>query len=136
MRPPPRHPDALSAGELARRSGVNIETIRYYERVGILPTPPRTVGGRRIYDPAAARRLGFVRRSRELGFGLAQIRVLLASASCAEAKALAEDHLAQIRAKMADLQAMERVLADAVDRCAGGLQPHCPVIDALSAAAP
>jgi MerR family mercuric resistance operon transcriptional regulator len=136
MSPPPREPGTLSPGELARRSGVNIETIRYYERVGMLPAPPRTVGGRRVYGPAAARRLAFIRRSRELGLGLAQIRALLASARCAEARALAADHLALIRAKIADLQAMERVIADAVERCAGGEDQHCPVIDALSSPAP
>jgi MerR family mercuric resistance operon transcriptional regulator len=135
MSPPPKEPRSLSPGELARRSGVNIETIRYYERVGMLPAPPRTVGGRRVYGPAAARRLAFIRRSRELGFGLAQIRALLASARCAEARALALDHLAQIRAKIADLQAMERVIADAVERCAGGDEPRCPVIEALSSSA-
>jgi MerR family mercuric resistance operon transcriptional regulator len=136
----PRQPAALSIGELSRRTRVNIETIRYYERIEMLPPPPRTTSGRRAYGPAETRTLAFIRRARELGFTLGEIRALLAlsgeggSESCAEVRELAAAHLAEIRGKIADLKAMERVLADAVERCDAGEAPGCPVLDALSAA--
>jgi MerR family mercuric resistance operon transcriptional regulator len=133
-----QRPAALSIGELSRRTGVNIETIRYYERIKMLPAPPRTAGGRRVYGPAETRSLAFIRRSRELGFTLDEIRVLLALSdddgqeACAEARDLAAAHLADIRAKIADLRAMERALANAVRRCDAGEAPGCPLIDTLS----
>ena len=136
----PRHAAALSIGELSRRTRVKIETIRYYERIEMLPSPPRTASGRRIYGPADTRALSFIRRARELGFTLGEIRALLAlsgegaSESCAEVRELAAAHLADIRGKIADLKAMERVLSDAVERCDAGEAPGCPVLDALSAA--
>ena len=136
----PRQPAQLSIGELSRRTRVKIETIRYYERIEMLPSPPRTASGRRIYGPADTRALSFIRRARELGFTLGEIRALLAlsgegaSESCAEVRELAAAHLADIRGKIADLKAMERVLADAVERCDAGEAPGCPVLDALSAA--
>lgn len=129
---------ALPIGELSRRSGVNIETIRYYERIKMLPAPPRTAAGRRVYGPAETKALAFIRRSRELGFTLAEIRALLAlsvedgRATCAEARKLAAGHLGEVQAKIADLQAMERVLADAVRRCDAGEAAGCPLIDTLS----
>ena len=132
-------PAALSIGELSRRTGVNIETIRYYERVKMLPPPPRTASGRRIYGPAETRSSAFIRRSRELGFTLDEIRALLAlstensKAACAEVRELAVGHLEEVRAKIADLRAMERVLAEAVRNCDAGELPGCPMIDALSA---
>ena len=135
-------PAALSIGELSRRAGVNIETIRYYERIKMLPAPPRTSSGRRIYGPVETRTLAFIRRSRELGFTLDEIRALLALSAdngreaCAEARALAAGHLADVRAKIADLRAMERVLSQAVRRCDTGGLPGCPLIDTLSTSAP
>jgi len=135
--PAPQNP-ALSIGELSRQTGVNIETIRYYERVKVLPAPPRTASGRRRYGPVETRTLAFVRRSRELGFTLDEIRALLALSAengqeaCAEARELAAGHLADVRAKVADLRAMERVLADTVRRCDAGETPGCPLIETLS----
>jgi MerR family mercuric resistance operon transcriptional regulator len=136
----PEQPAALSIGELSRRTGVNIETIRYYERIELLPAPPRTAGGRRVYGPGDRHALAFVRRARELGFTLDEIRALLALSAvvgareaCAEVRDLAAAHLAEIRGKIADLRAMERVLANAVRRCDAGEAPGCPVLDALSA---
>ncbi len=135
----PPQPAALSIGELSRRTRVNIETIRYYERIEMLSPPPRTAGGRRVYGPAETRTLAFIRRARELGFTLGEIRALLALSagsardSCAEVRELAAAHLAEILGKIADLRAMERVLADAVRRCDAGEAPGCPVLDALSA---
>jgi len=125
-------------GELSRRSGVNIETIRYYERVGLLPAPPRSGGGRRIYGPPESRALSFIRRARELGFTLDEIRTLLALSaedrrrSCAAVRDVAARHLDDIRAKISDLRAMERVLAKTVARCDAGEAAGCPVIETLS----
>lgn len=135
--PSQQQPSALPIGELSRRSGVNIETIRYYERIKVLPAPPRTAKGRRAYGPAETRTLAFIRRARELGFTLDEIRTLLTLSAenghgaCAEVGQLATGHLAEVRAKIADLKAMERVLADAVRRCNAGEAPGCPLIDAL-----
>jgi MerR family mercuric resistance operon transcriptional regulator len=138
----PLSPAALSIGELSRRTGVNIETIRYYERIEMLPAPPRTASGRRVYGPAETRSLTFIRRSRELGFTLDEVRALLALSAadgkntCAEVRQLAARHLADVRAKIADLRAMASVLSDAVRRCDAGELPGCPLIDALSAESP
>jgi MerR family transcriptional regulator, mercuric resistance operon regulatory protein len=133
----PQPPRALPIGELSRLSGVNIETIRYYERIKVLPAPPRTANGRRVYGPAETRTLAFIRRSRELGFTLDEIRTLLTlsvengQGACAEVSELATGHLVAVRAKIDDLKAMERVLVDAVGRCDAGKAPGCPLIDAL-----
>jgi MerR family mercuric resistance operon transcriptional regulator len=129
----------IQIGELSRRTGCNIETIRYYERIGLLPAPARSAGRYRVYETGDVRRLTFIRRARELGFTLDAVRALLGlsddgSAACPEVRELAANHLAEVRARIADLQAMERVLADAVRRCAAGELPGCPIIDALSAA--
>jgi MerR family mercuric resistance operon transcriptional regulator len=127
----------IQIGELSRRTGCNIETIRYYERIALLPAPARSAGRYRVYDTADVRRLAFIRRSRELGFTLDEVRTLLALSAnveegvCAEARAIAASHLVEVRAKIADLRAMERVLADAVRRCTAGELPGCPIIDAL-----
>jgi MerR family transcriptional regulator, mercuric resistance operon regulatory protein len=126
----------LSIGEVSRMTGVNIETIRYYERVGVLPAPRRTERGRRVYGPAERSVLAFIRRGRELGFSLDEVRALLSlgapgNASCAEVKEIASLHLADIRSKLADLARLERLLADAVSRCTGDEAPLCPVVDIL-----
>jgi MerR family mercuric resistance operon transcriptional regulator len=136
----PPSPAALSIGELSRRTGVNIETIRYYERVKILPAPTRTASGRRVYGQAERQSLAFIRRSRELGFTLGEIRALLALSTgdgdntCAEVRQVAAGHLADVRAKIADLRVMQRVLADAIRRCDAGEAPGCPLIETLSQA--
>ena len=128
---------AASIGELSRRTGVNIETIRYYERINMMPHPPRTASGRRVYGEVETRTLSFIRRSRELGFTLDEIRALLALSAeqgqevCADVRHLAANHLRDVRAKIADLRAMERILADAVRRCEEGESARCPLIDAL-----
>ena len=138
----PQPATALSIGELSRGTRVNIETIRYYERIKMLPAPPRTASGRRIYGLAETRTLTFIRRSRELGFTLDEIRTLLTLSAhdskntCTEVRDLAARHLADVRAKIADLRAMATVLSDAVRRCDAGELPGCPLIDALSATAP
>ena len=129
---------AISIGELSRRTGVNIETIRYYERINMMPHPPRSTSGRRAYGEVETRTLAFIRRARELGFCLDEIRALLALSAhhgdemCVEVRQLAANHLGDVRAKIADLRAMERILADAVRRCDEGESARCPLIDALS----
>lgn len=125
-----------SIGELSRQTGVHIETIRYYEKIGLLPAPPRTESGRRIYGEAQARILAFIRRARELGFGVNDIRNLLALAepqnmSCAQAREIAAAHLAGVRAKLADLSRLEGVLSQTIAQCAGESAPACPVLDML-----
>jgi len=130
----------IQIGELSKRTNCNIETIRYYEQIALLPAPARSAGRYRLYDTDDVRRLTFIRRARELGFTLDEIRTLLSlSASdgpgaCANVRALAESHLAEVRAKTTDLRAMEHALAEAFRRCAAGEIPGCPIIDALSAA--
>jgi MerR family transcriptional regulator, mercuric resistance operon regulatory protein len=128
--------EILPIGELSKRSGVKIETIRYYERVKMLPAPPRTASGRRVYGPTDLRILAFIRRSRELGFSLDEIRALLllrgpAKASCREVREIAAHHLEDIRAKLDDLTKLERLLAKTVARCSGKTAPDCPVLDIL-----
>jgi MerR family mercuric resistance operon transcriptional regulator len=129
--------NAIPIGELSRRTGCNIETIRYYERIGLMPTPARR-GRYRSYGADEVARLGFVRRARELGFTLDEVRALLGlaaggQASCAEVRDLAVSHLKDVRARIADLKRMERVLADSVRACDAGQDPGCPLIDALDA---
>jgi MerR family transcriptional regulator, mercuric resistance operon regulatory protein len=126
----------LPIGELSKRSGVNIETIRYYERVKMLAPPPRTASGRRIYDSTDLRILVFIRRARELGFSIDEIRALLRlggpeKASCREVREIAAHHLEEIRAKLGDLEKLERLLAKTVARCSGKTAPDCPVLDIL-----
>lgn len=123
-------------GGLSKLTGVNIETIRYYERVGMLPIPPRTHSGRRIYGRAQVQVLAFIRRGRELGFSLDEIRALLGlaapgKASCADVRAIAAHHLEDIRAKIDDLTKLERLLAKTIARCSGRRVPDCPVLDIL-----
>src|SRR5215510_11789088 len=106
---------SMQRAELARRTGSNLETVRYYEKVGLLPEPPRTAGGYRSYDMTHERRLRFVLRARELGFSLDEIRALLRLVDerdqpCAEARAVAATHLQDVRAKIAYLKGMARVL--------------------------
>lgn len=126
----------LSIGELSGETCVHIETIRYYERTGLLPKPPRTEGGRRVYDRAAVRHLSFVRRARDLGFSMLDIRGLLAlgdpvEASCVDVCAVAEPHLEQIRQKIAALQRLETELVRAMARCDGTAGAACGVVEAL-----
>jgi MerR family mercuric resistance operon transcriptional regulator len=129
-------PEALPIGALSKRSGVKIETIRYYERVKMLAPPPRTTSGRRAYDTTDLRILVFIRRGRELGFSLDEIRTLLRlggpeKASCREVRDIAAHHLEDIRAKLGDLRKLERLLAKTVARCSGKTAPDCPVLDIL-----
>lgn len=126
----------MRRGELAERSGCNIETVRFYERQGLLPAPPRTAGGHRDYAREHLKRLTFIRRARDLGFALDQVRALLALAdsrggTCAEVKAMTLAHLADVRRKIDDLEKLGRTLEDMASQCDGGAVPECPIVDAL-----
>ncbi len=128
--------ELLTRGELAARIGCNIETIRYYEQAGLLPPPPRSQGGHRLYGPELVKRLNFVRRSRDLGFTLEEIRGLLrlvdgGKQTCAQVEALALDHVCEIKRKISDLNRLKRVLETMAAQCSGDKVPECPIIDAL-----
>lgn len=126
----------LRRAALARRTGCNLETIRYYEKIGVMPEPPRTASGYRVYDERHVCRLRFILRARELGFAIEEIRGLLGlvdggTQTCAEVKERTERHLADVRAKIADLKRIEKVLAATAAQCSGEQVPECPVLEAL-----
>lgn len=126
----------FTIGYLSERTDCNIETIRYYERIGIMPSPPRSNGGRRIYQHDHIKRLMFIRRSRELGFSIAEIRALLSlvdegSYSCGEIQTLTIEHIKNIKNKIADLKKLEKMLSRIASQCKGDDIPECPIIDAL-----
>lgn len=131
----------LQRAALAKRTGCNLETVRYYEKIALMPEPPRTESGHRVYDGLHEQRLRFILRSRELGFGIEEIRDLLrlvdgGAHTCAGVREMTLHHLADVRAKIADLQRLARVLAKTVSACSGDEVPDCPVIDALAATRP
>ncbi|MBA1148868.1 helix-turn-helix domain-containing protein [Ectothiorhodospiraceae bacterium WFHF3C12] len=126
----------MRIGELANETGVNIETIRFYEREGILPAPEREANNYRVYAPTHLRRLRFVRRARDLGFTLDDVRALLSMVdggdyTCATVKSLGEEHLEDVRAKIADLRRMEEALAEVVACCSGEQTPDCSMLETL-----
>ena len=126
----------IKRGELAIRSGCNLETIRYYENIGLLRPPERTDSGHRLYSKDDQARLGFILRGRELGFSIEELKSLLSLVdshgySCGEVFDLTRDHLTSIRQKVIDLKKLERTLADVSAQCEGGDVPECPIIDAL-----
>lgn len=126
----------LRRADLAQVTGCNLETIRYYEGINLLPAPARTAAGHRVYDEQDARRIRFIMRSRELGFSLEDIRGLLglgdgALHSCAEVRERTEMHLADVRTKIADLQRIEAVLSRTAALCTGEDRPDCAVLDSL-----
>ena len=118
-------------------SGVNIETIRYYEREGIVPRAARTAAGHSVYGDADIARLRFVKRCRDLGFPIPDIRTLIdlsagSDAPCADVKALGERHLHGVRRKLEELGRLERALAELVERCDAG-RTDCPMLNRLYA---
>ena len=126
----------VTRGVLARESGVNPETIRYYEKIGLLPEPRRSEGGHRIYSDSDRQRLYFIRRCREMGFTLEEVRELLTlvdrqQASCERVQGIAMAHVAGIGRKIDDLMRMQKTLQELADRCSGEQVPDCPVIEAL-----
>ncbi len=130
--------ERLTIGDLARATGTKVETIRYYERVGLLPAPARTATGNyRAYTSAQLGRLSFIRRSRDLGFTLEQIRALLDLAdrkdqSCEAVDAIAREHLVDVKRKLADLAALGRELEALIGQCHHGTIAECRILEALA----
>lgn len=127
----------MNIGELARAADTNAETIRYYERIGLLLPPPRTAGNYRDYSAAHVGRLAFTRRARALGFSIEQVRALLDLAdrkeqSCDAVDAIARDHLAEVKRKLADLAALRRELESMIGQCQHGTVGECRIIEALA----
>ena len=130
-------PATVAIGDLARQSGVKVQTIRYYEQIGLLPLAIRTGGNQRRFHAATARRLSFIRHARDLGFPLDAVRKLLDLADhpdrpCADADRIAGDQLADVARRIAQLRALERELARMVAQCRGGDVADCRVIEILS----
>jgi DNA-binding transcriptional MerR regulator len=126
----------MQIGDLSKSTGVNIETIRYYERIGVLPKPGRQLNGRRTYDEGDARRLGFIRHARDLGFDLADVRALLAlqeqpEASCEDATRIARAQLDEVESRIERLLKLKAELSRMVSDCRTGVVAECRVIEAL-----
>ena len=129
--------EILTIGALAKRTDTKVETIRYYERIDLLAAPARTAGNYRAYGAEHLGRLSFIRRARDLGFSIEQVRELLSLAdqrnrSCAGVDAIARQHLAEVERKIADLNAMRRELSAIIDLCGRGAIADCRIIEALS----
>jgi len=127
----------LAISDLAKRTGTKVETIRYYERIGLLPEPGRTEGNYRAYDNGHLGRLSFIRRARDLGFSLDQVRELLGLSdqrdrSCEAVDMIAGQHLAEVERKLTDLSALRDELADLIGRCRRGTVAECRIIETLA----
>ena len=123
-------------GEMSKLTGVNIETIRYYERIGLMPHPDRTAGGNRQYNQDQLKQLFFIKRARELGFSIREIRALLAMAldngfTCSEVHGMTIEHLASVQEKITSLQRLEQALTRMAAECSRGDVPDCPILDTL-----
>jgi DNA-binding transcriptional MerR regulator len=137
-------PTPLKIGALARRTSTNAPTIRYYEEIGLLPAANRMEGGQRRYTDADISRLSFIRRCREFGFSIENVRSLVTllhdpTRSCTEARTLAKEHLDAVREKLAELRLLEQSIAAFVKecdtKCAGGPGPSCVILEDLSSLA-
>jgi len=131
----------LKIGALAKQTGTNAPTIRYYEEIGLLRSAGRQAGNQRVYSDADVKSLTFIRRCREFGFSIDQVRSLVAlvqdpTSPCVNARDLAQEHLVAVRQKLAELKALERSIAAFVagcdTSCAGGTGPNCVILDDLS----
>jgi DNA-binding transcriptional MerR regulator len=127
----------FSIGDLATQSGATVETVRYYEKAGLMPLPARTAGNHRAYTQAHADRLAFIRHSRELGFSLDSIRTLLdlvddPQRPCAQVDAIARQHLAAVRKRIARLRALETELSRMLEECGRGRVAECGVVEVLA----
>jgi MerR family mercuric resistance operon transcriptional regulator len=128
---------SFSIGALARRTGCKAGTIRYYESIDLLPPPPRSEGGHRQYDPEDAKRLNFIRRTRELGFAIEDVRTVLAyvdggDVDCDDIRAMTLDQIAEVRRKISDLKKLEKALVSLADDCVTRDGPACPIIESLN----
>lgn len=130
--------ETLTIGKVAGRAGVHVETIRYYQRLGLVREPDRPLGRIRRYDEQAIFRLRFIKRAQELGFSLDEVRNLLTledGHSCRATRTMATTKLASIQARLADLRRMEKLLKGLIAECESGGRPRaCPIIAALSRA--
>ena len=129
--------ESLGIGAVARATGIKVETVRWYERVGLLPPPERTAGNYRSYGPEHLARLSFICRARELGFSLDQVRTLLRLAdqreqSCAEVDGIAREHLHVVQRKIADLEALRRELSELIASCGQSSIAQCRILQALT----
>jgi MerR family mercuric resistance operon transcriptional regulator len=131
-----KEPKESTIGGVARAAGVNVETVRYYQRMGLVPVPKRAYGSFRNYPPEIVTRVRFIKRAQHLGFTLAEVKSLLAlddGQSCGKAQGLAATKLAVIEARIADLNRMRRTLKDLIAQCgAGGGRVRCPIIETLA----
>ncbi|MGA3309607.1 MAG: helix-turn-helix domain-containing protein [Xanthobacteraceae bacterium] len=128
--------DALTIGDLAKATNTKVETVRYYERIGLMPAPKRSASNYRTYDAGHVERLGFIRRSRALGFNLDQVRELLSLADdrsrpCEAIDEIARVHLAEIDRKLTDLKALRHELDALLRQCRHGVIAECQIIKAL-----
>ncbi len=129
---------ALTIGAISKATGINIETIRYYERIGLLPAPPRTRSNYRTYTPTEQKRLNFVRRTRTLGFSIDEIRALLrlsdnADTDCCEVTEIARNQLRETERKIADLQVLADELRSLIASCSGGIGiVDCRILEAFA----
>lgn len=132
----------MKSGELAKQAGVNLETLRYYEREALLPEPERTDSGYRLYAEEDLKRVRFIKRAQELGFSLKEVKELLAlhldaTQSASEVKRLAEQKLEDIESKIRSLQAMQTALSELAEACSGeGSVVHCPILNCLEECIP
>ncbi len=127
----------LTIGEAAARAGVSAKMVRHYESLGLLPPVPRTEAGYRLYGDAAVHTLRFIRRSRDLGFSMAEIAELVAlwqdrERASAEVKRIAQAHVAELDRRLAEMAAMRDALVRLVQGCHGDERPDCPILDGLA----
>jgi Cu(I)-responsive transcriptional regulator len=127
----------LNITTVGHATGLKVETIRWYESVGLIPTPPRSAGNYRVYGAAHVERLIFIKRSRDLGFTLDEIRALLDLADhpqrdCAEVDGIARSHLAEVERKAADLERLAAELRRIIASCGGGNVADCKIVESLS----
>lgn len=128
---------AWTRGHIAKATGVKLETVRYYEKIGLLPSPERTSSNYRIYGQSDVDRLSFIRRARDLGFSLDQVRALLDLAddrtrSCGAVDEITREQLQEVERKIADLQALKRELSHLIKQCGQGTIADCRIIGALA----
>lgn len=127
----------LTIGQLAASCGVNLQTVRFYERQGLLPKPPRSTGGYRMFEPEMVRRIRFIKRAQELGFTLAQVKELLAlrldpGTTCADVRGRAQAKLSDVDQKIRDLRGIRRTLSRLLAACpGGGSAANCPILESL-----
>lgn len=125
----------MTIGRLAKAGGVGVETVRYYQRRGLLEEPQRAPGGMRRYGADAVARLGFIRRAQDVGFTLDEVKTLLLLGevpNCRGARTLAAQKLEVVRARLRDLQRVRRALTELIERCDAGRERRCPIIESLA----